>query len=170
MFGRTMRLFALAALAALAAATAAAQSDGRGAQAGQRGAATDAERRVFDAADFRAAFEERTIHLIGPSGLHYGSEYYAPGDRTIWIPADGPCLPGDWWFEGDRMCFQYPDSGPHCWLVYEEAGEVYVLSNDGLLLRIVSVEERPLQCDPELLSREDAPISPPTFEAAMAGG
>lgn len=109
------------------------------------------DRRYIDAAEFRDAFENRTVHL-NSGGIHYGSEYYLPGDRSIWIGSGGPCKKGEWRYSGDLFCFTYGPDGPHCWRVFEVDGVYYAESIEGLVLRIYSVEERPLNCDPGLFS------------------
>lgn len=109
------------------------------------------ERRYIQAQEFRDAFENRTVHLTS-GGLHYGSEYYLPGDRSVWIGAGGPCRRGEWAYQGDLFCFTYGPDGPHCWRVFESGGEYFAESLEGLVLKIYSVEERPLNCDPGLFS------------------
>lgn len=116
-----------------------------------RGGPPGGERRFLDANEFRARYENMTVHLLD-GDLHYGSEYYMPGDQSIWIAFDGPCQLGDWAYVTPEFCFQYGDSGPHCWTIFDSGGETYAESVDGFLLRIYAVEERPLQCDPELFS------------------
>lgn len=121
--------------------------------------AAPAERRIYDGDDFRAAFEGRTVELVDRLGRFYGAEQYFPGDRTIWVADDGGCVDGVWYMRDGYVCFEYPQSGPHCWLVFEEGPDTFVLSDGGLLLRVSEVHDRALQCEPELLSRA-APWSP----------
>lgn len=116
--------------------------------------------------EFRAAFENRTAHLHA-SNIHYGSEYYLPGDRTIWVPDDGPCKPGVWTYTQGLYCFQYDNPTQHCWTVFESGGVIFAESVGGLLLEVYSVEERPLQCDPGLFSQapDAGPLAPPSAAA-----
>lgn len=116
-----------------------------------KSAAPELGRRDITADEFRAAFEHKTVHL-STNGFHYGSEYYLPGDRSVWIAFDGPCRLGSWTYEGSRFCFRYEADGPYCWRVFVEGGVYYAESVDGLVLRIYSVDEKPLTCDPELFS------------------
>lgn len=114
--------------------------------------ATEREQRVYLEPDaFRALFEGKTIHVTR-NGEHYGSEYYKPGDRTVWIADQGPCRPGVWYYEAPQFCFRYGDDGPHCWTVFRRGDAFYAESTFGVELKINAVEERPLSCDPELLS------------------
>lgn len=108
-------------------------------------------RRYIQAQEFRDAFENKTVHLTS-GGLHYGSEYYLPGDRSVWIGSGGPCRRGEWAYQGDLFCFTYGPDGPHCWRVFESGGAYFAESLEGLVLKIYSVEERPLNCDPGLFS------------------
>lgn len=115
-------------------------------------------RRYLDAAEFRRRYENTTVHLLDQNG-HYGSEFYLPGDRTVWIAQQGPCQRGEWAYVAPQFCFTYENgaSGPHCWTVFDSEGETYVQSIDtGLILRIYSVDERPLQCDPGLFTQNGA--------------
>lgn len=109
------------------------------------------DRIYLDAAAFRAAFEGKTVHLSS-GGVHYGSEYYLPGDRSVWIAANEPCRPGDWYFDRGRFCFQYAAEGPYCWFVFQRGDRFFAESMDGFELQIYAVEERPLTCDPQLFS------------------
>ncbi|MEO1331694.1 MAG: hypothetical protein AAFW46_18775, partial [Pseudomonadota bacterium] len=87
------------------------------------------ERRYFDAEDFRARFENRTVHLA-LGAQHYGSEQYLPGDRTVWIYRDGRCQNGDWFFGEGQFCFQYDSSDLSCWRVFEAGGGLYAETAD----------------------------------------
>ncbi|MEO1121052.1 MAG: hypothetical protein AAFW88_07335 [Pseudomonadota bacterium] len=111
----------------------------------------EVERRYIDAEEFRARFENHTVHLT-LRGRHYGSEYYLPGDRSIWIAAEGPCEDGVWDYAQTVFCFRYPGHSESCWRVFEAQGSFWAESVQGLLLRIVAVEARPLNCQPELFS------------------
>lgn len=141
-------------LAAAATAPAAAQSDKKLDPEAEPPALTlppDAERRYLDADEFRLRYQNKTVHLTAGE-RHYGSEYYLPGDRTVWIGDGGPCQKGVWAFVTPQFCFQYEASGPHCWTVFDSGDVTYALSVDGLLLEVYAVDERPLTCDPELFS------------------
>lgn len=111
----------------------------------------ESARDYLDAAAFRAAFEGRTIHLTW-NGAYYGSEQYLPGDRSIWTMRGGECQPGFWVYEREIVCFTYETSPTSCWRVFRSDGSVYAESVDGLLLKIVSVTDEPLNCAPDLLS------------------
>lgn len=104
----------------------------------------------LDANEFRRRYENKTVHvLLGDD--HYGSEYYMPGDESIYVGVDGACQRGEWSYVTPQFCFQYGSDGPHCWLVFDLEGETYHESIDGLRLRIYATEDTPLTCDPDLI-------------------
>ncbi len=111
----------------------------------------ESARRYLDAAEFRTRYENKTVHLMA-GGRHYGSEYYLPGDKSIWIGDGGPCQKGVWAYVTPQFCFQYGDNGPHCWTVFDANGVTYAQSIDGLVLEIYAVDKKPLSCAPELFS------------------
>lgn len=110
----------------------------------------EAMRRYLDGAEFRSRYENKTIHLM--LGLqHFGSEYYLPGDRSVWIGQGGPCQVGEWAYVTPQFCFQYETSGPHCWTVFDVDSTTFAQAVDGgLILRVYAIDEKPLSCDPEL--------------------
>lgn len=112
---------------------------------------TDA-RTYLDAARFRALFEGKTIHLTADN-LYYGSEYYIPGDRSVWVFNGGGCQNGKWVYTAaQEFCFTYGSEVPSCWRVFESGGNYYAEAFDGLLLRVAEISNEPLSCEPELLS------------------
>lgn len=111
----------------------------------------ESAREYMDAEAFRSAFEGRTIHLTW-NGAYYGSEQYLPGDRSVWTARGGECQPGFWVYDQQLICFTYATSPTSCWRVFRSSGSVYAESIDGLLLKIVSVTDQPLNCEPDLLS------------------
>jgi hypothetical protein len=49
-------------------------------------------------------------------GVYWGSEQHFPGRRTRDSDADGTCLDGRWFAQGDAICFVYEGiEGEHCW-------------------------------------------------------
>lgn len=73
-------------------------------------------------------FDARTLgrtFLFSTQGETYGGEEYLPGQRVRWSFLDGRCKDGYWYEEGGQICFSYDDdSGPHCWIFYNEGGEL----------------------------------------------
>lgn len=105
----------------------------------------EATRRYLDDHAFEKLFGNRSVHLT-LNGEYYGSEHYYPGKKTVWAFRDGPCTPGVWTFQKRTFCFSYPNQAPSCWRVFEEGGDYFAESIEGLLLRIDSVTSEPLDC------------------------
>lgn len=109
-------------------------------------------RRIYlDDDGFRALFEGKTVHL-SYNGRYFGSEYYKKGDRSVWVQVTQPCMPGHWYYEKPHFCFQYGDVGPFCWKVFRRGESIFAEALNGFELKVDAVDEKPLTCDPELLS------------------
>ena len=49
-------------------------------------------------------------------GEPYGAEEYLPNRRVRWTFLDGKCKEGEWYEEGEMICFVYEDQPvPQCW-------------------------------------------------------
>jgi hypothetical protein len=49
-------------------------------------------------------------------GMTYGAERYLPGRRVEWSFLDGLCKSGEWYPDGQSICFVYEDRpDPQCW-------------------------------------------------------
>lgn len=112
---------------------------------------SESGRTYLDAEGFRLLFEGKTVHLSA-DGRHYGSEYYTPGDQSIWIAAGSPCRKGDWYYQAEQICFVYQQDGPYCWRVFRQNGTFFAESTDGFVLEIYKIEDEPLVCEDELIS------------------
>ena len=67
------------------------------------------------AAEFDAYTQNKTFYY-GSNGQPYGAEEYLSNRRVIWTFLDGECQHGEWYQEGQQICFVYenlPD--PQCW-------------------------------------------------------
>jgi hypothetical protein len=46
----------------------------------------------------------------------YGAERYLPGRKVEWSFLDGRCKTGEWYPQGEAICFVYEDRNePQCW-------------------------------------------------------
>ncbi|KAA9010225.1 hypothetical protein [Histidinibacterium aquaticum] len=75
----------------------------------------------LDAESFEALVEGRTL-TFEIAGEPYGIERYMEGRRVIWSFLDGQCTQGEWYQQGEAICFVYdraPDD-PQCWEIYDE--------------------------------------------------
>ena len=65
------------------------------------------------------AFEKYTngkTLYFSESGEAYGAERYLPGRRVEWSFLDGKCKSGEWYADGQAICFVYEDRAePQCW-------------------------------------------------------
>lgn len=66
-------------------------------------------------------------------GEIYGGEIYRPGRRVTWSFLDGDCREGEWYAEGELICFVYEDNPvPQCW--------AFELQGGGLIARFEGSE------------------------------
>ena len=69
----------------------------------------------MSAEDFDAYTLGKTL-FYGREGQAYGVEKYLPGRKVIWSFLDGQCQHGDWYPEGEQICFVYENQhDPQCW-------------------------------------------------------
>lgn len=98
-------------------------------------------------------FDARTVGktiTYSSGGQAYGIEEYRPGHKVVWAFAEGDCREGDWFQEGEQICFDYHDeTGLQCWTFHDGPDGLVALFEgraDGEPL--VSLEEspEPLNC------------------------
>jgi hypothetical protein len=65
---------------------------------------------------FDALTRGKTI-TYSTGGETYGIEQYRPGHKVVWAFAEGDCEEGDWFQQGEQICFDYHDAavGLQCW-------------------------------------------------------
>lgn len=69
----------------------------------------------MSAARFDAYTRGKTL-FYGSGGEAYGVEKYLPNRRVLWSFLDGRCQYGDWYPQGDQICFVYESIDiPQCW-------------------------------------------------------
>jgi hypothetical protein len=67
---------------------------------------------------FEDYVEGRTL-TFGNAAGPYGLEHYHAGRRVTWAFIGEACQGGEWYPEGDAICFVYVDEPePQCWLFY----------------------------------------------------
>jgi hypothetical protein len=72
------------------------------------------------AEEFEAEVTGRTLTYASPEGP-YGIERYLPGRRVTWGFLDGECFEGEWYPEGDAICFTYDGIDEvQCWQFWRE--------------------------------------------------
>ena len=71
---------------------------------------------------FEAYTRGKTL-FFGQNGAPYGAEIYLDNRRVKWSFLDGECKEGQWYEEGEMICFVYEDDpSPHCW-TFQLSGE-----------------------------------------------
>lgn len=103
----------------------------------------------LDAAGFDAAVTGRTL-IYGTAAGPYGIEEYLPNRRVRWSFLDGDCVEGDWYPQGDAICFAYDGrADPECWVFHLDDGRLGarpVRQRDGPPLYVIAESPEPLIC------------------------
>jgi len=74
--------------------------------------------------EFEANTMDETITYDYGGGL-FGTEEYLPGRRVRWAFDGELCIYGEWYVQGDEICFLYEDDPrPACWLYFLEDGKI----------------------------------------------
>lgn len=65
--------------------------------------------------EFEALSTGKTMYF-SQGGQHYGTEQFFKGRRSKWRYSDGVCEDGEWFAQGDLICFNYEDGiETQCW-------------------------------------------------------
>ena len=98
-------------------------------------------------------FDQRTVGrtiTYSVFGQPYGSEQYKPGHKVIWAFTESECKEGDWYQDGQYICFDYGEYAPlQCWTFYDTAqGLLAQFKGDPSQEPLVSLSESqdPLVC------------------------
>jgi len=79
----------------------------------------------LNAAEFDAMTLGKTI-TYSSNGTTYGIEEYRPGHKVVWAFAEGDCEEGDWFQQGEQICFDYHDTavGLQCWTFHKRGKDL----------------------------------------------
>lgn len=81
----------------------------------------------LDAAEFDALTQGRTLYFYS-NGTPYGAERYRDDRRVTWSFLDGECKEGQWYQQGDFICFVYDDlPEPQCWTFFDTGSRLRAL-------------------------------------------
>ncbi|MCZ4256109.1 hypothetical protein O4H53_11200 [Sulfitobacter sp. G21635-S1] len=70
---------------------------------------------LMTAEEFDAYTRGKTL-FYGRNGSAYGAEAYHGNRRVEWSFLDGECRAGEWYQDGELICFVYEDNpDPQCW-------------------------------------------------------
>jgi len=100
-------------------------------------------------AEFEAYSQGKTLYF-GFDGRRYGAEEYLPDRRVRWSFLDGVCKNGEWYEDGELICFTYEDDPePQCWSFYQRGnGLMARFENDPAQTTLFEVEQtgKPMIC------------------------
>lgn len=103
----------------------------------------------MDADAFDAYSRGKTLYY-GIGDTLYGAEEYLPNRRVRWSVPNGQCQEGEWYQDGQLICFIYGEkTDPQCWSFYQhEDGLVAQLNNDPDQTTLFEIEpsSKPLVC------------------------
>jgi hypothetical protein len=103
----------------------------------------------LSADEFDAATVGQTLTYDYGGGLS-GTEEYLRDRRVRWAFEGDLCIYGDWYQEGDEICFVYEnDPTPACWLYFLENGKLrgrYMGEGGGWEIVETSRDGGPLPC------------------------
>ncbi|MFT3688230.1 hypothetical protein [Paenirhodobacter sp.] len=101
------------------------------------------------AAEFDARTRGKTITYTS-DGRPYGTEEYRPGQKVVWAFEGGACREGDWFQQGEQICFDYHDDTPlQCWTFHASpSGLMARFEGDAEGEPLISLQEssQPLNC------------------------
>jgi hypothetical protein len=96
------------------------------------------------------AYTKGKTFTYGSAGAPYGREQYFPNRRVRWSFLDGRCQEGEWYEQGDLICFVYEtEPGPQCWSFQRgKGGLIARFENDPAMEELYEVErsDKPLSC------------------------
>ena len=102
------------------------------------------------AAEFEAYVTGKILTFGSPKIGNYGVEQYLPDRRVRWSALDGECIKGEWYAEGDDICFLYVgDPEPKCWEVYQTSDGIraeYTSTDSGTILFEAKEDPEALIC------------------------
>ncbi len=103
----------------------------------------------MSAAEFERYVTGKTLYF-GLNGQAYGVEEYLDDRRVRWSFLDGKCKDGQWYEEGEQICFVYEDTpDPQCWTFFRDGdGLRAVFENDptSTVLYEANQNDEPMLC------------------------
>lgn len=103
----------------------------------------------MDAEAFDTYSQGKTLYY-GYDGATYGAEEYLPNRRVRWSVLNGQCQEGEWYQDGQMICFVYDDKpDPQCWSFYQrESGLMAQFENDPDQTTLFEIEpsDEPMVC------------------------
>ncbi|MEM6587164.1 MAG: hypothetical protein AAF641_01860 [Pseudomonadota bacterium] len=104
---------------------------------------------AMNGSEFDDYTQGKTFYFAS-NGEPYGAEEYLPNRRVRWTFLDGKCKEGEWYEEGEMICFIYEDQPvPQCWSFEISAGGLTArFENDPAQTTLYEVRKspEPLMC------------------------
>lgn len=104
---------------------------------------------AMSAEEFESYSQGKTLYF-GYDGTTYGAEEYLPNRRVRWSFVDGQCKDGNWYQDGELICFVYEDApDPQCWSFYQrDSGLMARFENDPEQTTLFEVKQstEPMLC------------------------
>jgi hypothetical protein len=100
------------------------------------------------AAEFDAFATNRTLNWSNEVEV-FGVEEYLPGRRVRWAFVGDICRYGEWYQDGENICFLYDDDPePKCWTIWGEGDTLSAIYRDDPTQSVKHVDEAksPLLC------------------------
>ena len=100
--------------------------------------------RPLTGAEVEALSTGRTL-FYNSGGESYGAEQYLPGRKVVWAFTGDDCKDGEWYEDGQYICFTYEDEpAPQCWTFYQsDKGLLARFRDDPEGLPLIAVEQSP---------------------------
>jgi len=99
--------------------------------------------------EFEAYSQGKTLYF-GFDGDRYGAEEYLPDRHVRWSFLDGQCQNGEWYEDGQLICFVYEDDpDPKCWSFYKQGDRLRAqFEDDPTQTTLFEVEQtdKPMMC------------------------
>lgn len=106
---------------------------------------------AFDAPQWRALVEGKTLYYRNRNGEFVGREYYAPGSqRAVFIYFDGSCYDGTW--REDDGVFEFRYDGVFYFRHLRRGGELIAAEVDGPEQVVFKITNEVLSCSDDLIS------------------
>lgn len=105
---------------------------------------------IVSPSEFQRLSEGKTLYF-SRGGRFYGAEQFYTRRRSLWQFADGDCDNGEWYAQGDFICFVYDQNPtPQCWHFLRRGNDRFAARAEGTTeefdILLETVDEEPLDC------------------------
>jgi hypothetical protein len=105
---------------------------------------------IVSPSEFEAMSTGNTLYF-SQDGRRYGAEQFFAGRRSKWRYSDGECEDGEWFSQGDLICFNYEGGlETQCWHFLKTDNNGYAARAEGApkdeILNLEAIDKKPLLC------------------------